>query len=930
MIIEYPALLVLAIPLAGALYVIRLPSVPLSILRALVLGFAVLALARPALRLPAKGGAVVVVADRSASMPAETADRQEEIINLIHRTMPTRGALGVVSVGRQATVEHAPQTAAFEGFHLAVDPHGSNLAAGIQTGLSLVPADMPGRLVVLSDGRWTGGKPAEAAGRCATRAVAVDFRMMQRPAANDTSIVRFEGPAQSTPGSAYTLAAWIHSPLRQKLSYTLRKEQSRVARGSREVPPGVSKLVFRDLAGEPGTNRYMLTVVGEQEDPLPENNRARLLVGVKGPKGILCVSADPASGLVDALRRAGLRVRAVNPDRFDWSVDALSACEAVILENVPSNAPGRTGMENLASWVRATGRGLMMTGGRNAYGPGGYFRSPLDPVLPVSMELRREHRKLSLAIAVALDRSGSMSAPAGGGRTKMDLANIGTAEVLNLLSEMDELGVTAVDSIPHTIVPMGTVRNKEAMRQKILKIQSMGGGIFVYEALVEAADMLSKATAGTRHIILFADAADAENPAGYRALLAKCADAGVTVSVIGLGHPTDMDADLLREIADLGGGRCFFSADPHEIPRLFAQDTFAVARSTFVEEPVAVKLTGGMIPLAGEMMGNGFQIGGYNLCYLKPDANVAALTQDEYAAPVVASWHVGRGRVLCYTGEADGPYTGAIQHWPRVGDFFSALARWTAGTDNPLPNSMQATQEMVDGTCVIRLHLDPERRRTPFTAPPSVFVLRGRPGDEPITEERVLEWETADRLRADIAVGGNDTLLASVEVPGAGRAELPPVCLPHSPEFRTVDDGKGRPALERIAAMTGGEPRTDWAGIWSSLPKRPQLFDLTPWLASLAILAFLAEILQRRTGIFSALHRSPQSGESSAQKPHRNRKRKRRPQSPATARHPPEKPTADPSTPPTDDATAPANNTPPSSSLDAMRQARARARHRNR
>ena len=42
--------------------------------------------------------------------------------------------------------------------------------------------------------------------------------------------------------------------------------------------------------------------------------------------------------------------------------------------------------------------------------------------------------------------------------------------------------------------------------------EAMGGGIFVYSGLLSAARMLQDATAGTRHILLFADAADAEEP----------------------------------------------------------------------------------------------------------------------------------------------------------------------------------------------------------------------------------------------------------------------------------------------------------------------------------------------------------------------------------------------------------------------------------
>ena len=116
----------------------------------------------------------------------------------------------------------------------------------------------------------------------------------------------------------------------------------------------------------------------------------------------------------------------------------------MVLENVPAEKVGSRGMELLAAWVRETGAGLLMTGGRSSYGPGGYYKSPLEPILPVSMELRQEHRKLSLAIVVALDRSGSMAMPVAGGRVKMDLANLGTAQVLELVRQLADNGLAVV------------------------------------------------------------------------------------------------------------------------------------------------------------------------------------------------------------------------------------------------------------------------------------------------------------------------------------------------------------------------------------------------------------------------------------------------------------------------------------------------------
>ena len=49
----------------------------------------------------------------------------------------------------------------------------------------------------------------------------------------------------------------------------------------------------------------------------------------------------------------------------------------------------------------------------------------------------------------------------------------------------------------------------------------MGGGIFTYTALVTAARMVQESEKGTRHIVLFADAADAEEPGDYQRLLER-------------------------------------------------------------------------------------------------------------------------------------------------------------------------------------------------------------------------------------------------------------------------------------------------------------------------------------------------------------------------------------------------------------------------
>ena len=191
----------------------------------------------------------------------------------------------------------------------------------------------------------------------------------------------------------------------------------------------------------------------------------------------------------DFLVKNKILVDEKNPKNFHWTIEDLAGYSTVILEDVLADKIGFSGMHSLAAWVKHMGGGLLVTGGKHSFGNGGYHKSPLDEALPVSMEMRSKTRKMGIAIAVVMDRSGSMSMSVGG-RTKMDLANLAAASSLDLLMDDDEFGVFAVDTSPHLIVPLQHVKTKEDWRNNILSVRSQGGGIYVYEAINAAVNML--------------------------------------------------------------------------------------------------------------------------------------------------------------------------------------------------------------------------------------------------------------------------------------------------------------------------------------------------------------------------------------------------------------------------------------------------------
>jgi Mg-chelatase subunit ChlD len=278
-------------------------------------------------------------------------------------------------------------------------------------------------------------------------------------------------------------------------------------------------------------------------------------------------------------------------------VGLLSGTKAVIFNNIPAHeVPGRF-LDSLNFFVRDQGGGFMMVGGKHSFGSGGYFQSSIDELLPISMELKNDQRKLAVSMAIVMDRSGSMSATvpgaAGGQISKMQLANNGAAKAIELLGMMDSIAVYAVDSEPETIVRQQTIKgNKQQLMRKAIRVESMGGGIFVYTGLKYAWDRLKKSGIGTKHVILFTDAADSEEPGNYKELIKEMTDQGATISVIGLGSKTDSDAKFIEDIAKRGKGRMFYTERAVDIPKLFAQETVTLARSAFIEEPINTLATG--------------------------------------------------------------------------------------------------------------------------------------------------------------------------------------------------------------------------------------------------------------------------------------------------------------------------------------------------
>ena len=803
-------------------------------LRFLALSLLVIALCEPILPGKGRGLDLWVLVDRSLSTKEFLEPRLEEMEELLASSRSSSDRLFFVDFARDARRRSDSDAELISGLGETTD-----LETALHVALSSAESDRHSRILLLSDGYST--VPLATAGeRLQRQGVPLDTRLVNVRGEADWQVAAINVRTRVQPREPFQIEIHIEGyPALQDVvvPFTVSRNGEIQAEQSAEIRNGRAVVRFFDRLGVGGGVRYDVEL--RAGDAFPGNDRATAWVEVDGGPSILLVTAYADDPVAAVLLRQGFQLRVVNEPR-KLSLGDLAGTRGIIINNVPASEFPAGFLAALDHFVNVQGGGLLMAGGKFSFGSGGYFESPIDPLLPVSMELREDHRTLSVAMAIVMDRSGSMSAGVSGGKTKMDLANEGAARSIELLGPRDAVTVFAVDSTAHTIVPLTALADGAApIIDKVRRVQSMGGGIYVYEGLRAAWGELKKAPQGQRHVILFSDAADSEQPGSYPELISEMVSQNTTVSVIGLGTDADVDAQLLQDIARRGGGRIFFNEDATALPALFAQETVAVARSTFVDEPVGVEPTSGWLEVSSKLIENLPMVDGYNLSYLRDGASAAATARDDYQPPLVAFWNRGGGRVAAISFPLGGEYSARVRRWPEFGDFTQTLARWLMGDDVPPGIGLQTR---VEGQRLeIDLLFDASWESRFAEDPPEILLARGSSG-----EPETLVWERLEpgRFRAARTLESGSLYRGAVAI---GNVRLPfgPIAAPTGAEWSF--DEKRLQEVRALSRASGGVERTELATVWDDRMPGGEL-DLRPHVLAVFLVVFLFEALMTRVG----------------------------------------------------------------------------------
>ncbi|HEU4410194.1 MAG TPA: VWA domain-containing protein [Polyangiaceae bacterium] len=812
-----------------------------------------LAVLGPELGVPLDRLTVLVAVDRSRSIDlvpgAEARARAE--LDVAERGMGEGDRIGVIAFAAEAYTEDPPRPASADRSpqRIEVGRDATDLAAGIRRALAEVPPDSAARVVLLTDGVVTRGDPLEAAAAALAAGVPVDAVALDQKTVPDVRVVSLRAPPRADEREPIELRAVVASPKEAEIEVRVKRDGVVVQRGRARVAAGEDVVRLKEVAAEPGFHRYDLEVsaLDPALDEAPEDNAATAFVRVRGPSSALVLEGDPGreAFVASALKEAGFRVEVGSTPQVPADVAGFAAYDLVVFSDVRASDLAPTQIDALAAYARDLGGGLVLLGGDRSMGPGGYARTPIEEVSPVSFDLKQERRRASLAEVIAIDYSGSMAMHVGS-VTKLDLANEAAARSASLLGPGDRLGVAHVDTATKWTVPIRPVSDQAAIARAIRGVGPGGGGIFVDVALDDGYGALAKEASNLKHLLLFSDGDDAEKLGGCRGKVQGALRSGITTSVVALGRGKDVAE--LEALSKLGGGRFYLIEDATRLPSVFAQETVLASRSSINEVDFRPAPAAPGPALRGVELAEAPPLRGYVVTAAKARASVHLVGPE--SDPVLATWSVGVGRAAAFTSDLKDRWGGAWTAWPGAARLVGQLARDVARkADDP---RVRLDADAGGGTLHLRATVVGDDGRAQTFRRLAVQVS----GPDGFSQKLPLEAVGAGAYAAQLPLARPGTYVATAvdelsgEVVGTTGAALSA-----GEELRPT--GTDRALLRRIAATTGGTLRDGLAGVFRDRPPpRFSYTQLTPQLALAAALALLASVASRRLAMPDALARA--------------------------------------------------------------------------
>jgi Mg-chelatase subunit ChlD len=895
------------------------------LLRSSLILLLAMALADPRLRQSSDRVTVLFVVDRSQSIPEELADdgqggtvdrRARRVRDFINNAVRQRGPgherdrAGLIVFGRRPRLELPPSDAPrFNLTDLPNTPDGNHtdIAAALKLALASFADDTGKRIVLVSDGNENMGNAEEQARLARTLGVQIDVLPLAAGQRNTDEILveRVDAPPVIEQGARVPIRVLIrsHSPqvvvgrlvLRQITEGEIRQvgDPLRV-----KLRLGLNSFAFsRPLTDEQRSYTYEAEFQPEwvedekgerlHDGPPPgdrvQNNRASAHVVARGRRRILLLGNRTKGRfdheeLVKKLMAAGggkFRIVAEDVAILDRYKDRgqlavfLSNFDCVVLANVAADQVSEEQQEVLRSNTHDQGCGLVMIGGPDSYGAGGWQNTPVEKALPVDSEIK-SLKVLGKGGLVLIMHASEM---ADGNLWQKRIAKL----AVERLGPADEVGVIDFDFQARWHIPLQQIGgNRAGILAQIDKMTP--GDMPDFDPALQMAHtalMDRKKDLATRHVIIISDG----DPQCTMGLLGPMKRDKITVTTVGVACHGPNEDQKMAAIAKATNGRSYSVKDPRQLPAIYIKESRLVSQSFLHEKrfPPRVLLRSGPTDRLPDLVP---PLGGFVRTTPKPSPLVEVLIITPPLAdqefPVLACWHYGLGKAVAFTSDAGEP-----KFWSRdwvEGDggrgavyarFWEQVIDWSLRPTES--GRLNMTTEYRDGKVRVTVEA-----RTEAGQPDTGLRLRGgltppgrRPG-EPIAQKKlpfveknsgVYEVEVKAEEAGSYFITAQAVRKREVngkEVEEGVDSVRTGVTLPYSPEFAELESNTA--LLQRLREQTSGQAYADDDVLLAEAARSGAVFRPAPdrfrsllpvwhWLLFWACLLLLCDVAVRRLAI---------------------------------------------------------------------------------
>jgi hypothetical protein len=796
-------------------------------LRALIIVLLTGALAGFELQTMPSAQSLMVVADLSASVQ----NAQDTELATVQRILAARqgdNRAGVVSFARDPQVEvNASTDPQFGSFQNQPNPHYTDVASALQLAGSILPADTRRHIVLVSDGRANLGDAVAEARLLQAEGIRVDTVAVSVPLGPEVLVDHVNAPRSIAAGERADVSAVIVSNTDTAATVRWYLDHALVNTVKLQLSAGETTVAQVVQPAEPGFHSVQ-AVIDPAVDTYAENNVGEALIQVVGPARVLVVeeTLGSAASLESALRSTGLLTTTVTPDQMPRDSADLAAFSSVVLVNVPASQLGVDEMGLLQAVTRDLGIGLVVIGGSDSYGPGGYAGTSLETALPVQILLPQNTQKPPVAVMLVLESSEGQQG---------DQIIRGAAEgVIDQLTPRDSVGVT--NGMGAIVVPLTQLTNKAALKKQIDQM-TLGDPPSYQPDLVAADQQLVKSAASLKHIIMLGDGDPFYGTP--QSFVEGIHAHGITVSTVAVGANGN-GASVMQAIATWGHGRFYQSNSIQDVPQIFLKETNEALKPWIVEGNITPRLSSLAGILPGVPLESFPALTGYVATTPRAAADVV-LTSPQ-GDPLLATWQYGLGRVLAWTSDAQGRWTSALLTWPPANRFFGDLVRYSL--PQPSDPALQVeTQVQGDHTHLLVT--------SPASPGESVSVSAVTPDLSDTT--LALSSTGPGRFEGDLRTDqvGSYLLRVTDSVGGAVKhTSTIGLVVPYSPEYLNL--GTDQATLSAIARAGGGTVVTDVSSVFDlPVPPVDSVQPIAELLLVLAILLFPLDVALRRL-VFSA------------------------------------------------------------------------------